>query len=160
MRHKSRPYTSLAIALTCLVTLVQLLFPDRPTVLENWNPRMVISVQYGMFIMFTVVLQAPPTIAFDFRMFTRAPVAFLYLHSVSASAEMSFGSVTNRVMSSAYASTAVRVPLPILIPVSVRSKSHSKRFRHKANNNILSGQPCRTPRCMGKGEVVCPLMRS
>jgi len=63
-------------------------------------------------------------------------------------------------MSSAYATTAVRVTLAILIPVSVRSKRHSKGFRHKANNNILNGQPCRTPHCMGKGDVVCPLMWS
>jgi len=94
MRHTSRPY----ISLTCPATLVQLLFPDWSTVLENWNARMVISLQYGMFIMFTVVFQAPAVIAFDFRMFTRAPFAFSYLRSVSANAGISFGSVTNRVI--------------------------------------------------------------
>ena len=75
VRHKSLPYTSLAIALTCPVTLVQLLFPDCPTELENWNPRMVISVQYGISIMFTVASHEPAAIAFDFRMFRHAPVA-------------------------------------------------------------------------------------
>ena len=115
------------------------------------------SFSYGMVIMFTVVFQTPAAITFDFLMFTRAPVAFSYLSSVSANVGLSFGPVTNRVMSSAYATTAVPVPLPILIPVSVRSKRHSKGFRHEANNNILNGQPCRTPHCMGKGDVVCPL---
>ena len=69
---------------------------------------------------------------------------------------MSFGSVTSRVMSSAYATTAVGVPLPILIHVSVLSKTHSRGFRHKANSNILNRQPFRTPHCMGIGHVVCP----
>ena len=74
--HKSRPYTNFAIASTCPVTLVQLLLPDWPTVLENWKHMMVISVQYGMFIMFTVVFQEPVAISFDFRVFKYAPVAF------------------------------------------------------------------------------------
>ena len=130
MRHTSRPYISLAIALICPVTLVQLLFPDRPTVLENWNPKMVISVQYGMFIVFTIVFQALAAIYFDFRMFTRVPVAFSYLRSVSANAGMSFGSVTNSYVICIH-TTALRVPLLILIPVIIRSKRRSKGFRHK-----------------------------
>ena len=151
-------YTSLAIVLTCPATFVLLFFPDWLTVLEIWKPRMVISVQCGMSIMLTVVFQEPAAIALDFRMFKHAPVAFSYRRSVPANAGMPFGSVTSRVMSSAYATTVVRVPLPILIHVSVRSKSHSRGFRHKANSNILNGQPCRTPHCIGIGHVVCPLM--
>jgi len=80
---------------------------------------MVISVQYGMPIMFTVVSHEPAAIAFDFRMFNHASVASWYLRSVSANAGMSFVSVINNFMSSAYATTAVRIALPILIPVSV-----------------------------------------
>ena len=116
---------------------------------------MVISVQYGMSIMLTVVFHELAAIALDFSMFNHAPLAFSYLRSVWANAGISFGSITNRVMSSAY---AVHVPLPILIAVSVCSKSHRRGFRHKANSNILNGQPCRTPHCMGIGHVVCPLM--
>jgi len=76
--------------------------------------------------MFTVVFQEPAAIAFDFRIFKHVPVAFSYLRSVSSNAGMSFGAVTSRVMSSAYATTAVSVALPFLIPVSVWSKSHSR----------------------------------
>ena len=111
-----------------------------------------------MSIMVTVVFHEPAAIAFDFRMFKLAPVAFSYLRSVSANAGMSFGFVTSRVMLSAYATTAVRVTLQILIPFSVWSRDQSKGFRLKANSSILNGQPCRTPHCMGIGPVVCPLM--
>jgi len=62
--------------LTCPVNLVQLLFPDWPTVLENWKSRMVISAQYGMSIMINVVFQEPVAINLDFRMFKHVPVAF------------------------------------------------------------------------------------
>jgi len=158
MRNKFRPYISLAIALTCPVTLVQMFFPDWSNVLETWNPRMVISVQLGICIMFTVVFYEPAAIAFDFRMFKHAPAAFSYLRSVSANAGMSFGSVTCRIMPFACATTAVRVALPILIPVGVWSRSHSKGFRQKAKSYILNGQPCHTPHCMRIGPMVCPLM--
>jgi len=55
-------------------------------VLENWKHKMVISVQYGMSIMLTVVFQEPAAIALDLRIFKHAPVTFSYLRSVSANA--------------------------------------------------------------------------
>ena len=61
-------------------------------------------------------------------------------------------------MSSAYATTAVRVALPIRIPLSVWFRSHSKGFRLKTNSSILKGKPCLIPPCMGIGPIVCPLM--
>ena len=91
------------------------------------------------------------------NMFNHAPVAFSYLRSIWANVGMSFGSVTSRVMSSAYVTTAVRVALPILKPVSVSSGNHMKKFRLKANSNILKGQHFVTPHCIGIGPVVWPL---
>jgi len=119
---------------------------------------MVISVQYEMSIMLTAVFQEPGAIALDFLMFKLTPVAFSYLRSDSVIAGSSVGSVTNKVMSSAYATVAVRVPLPTLILVSVWSKSYRGGFRHKTNSSILKGQPCLTPPCMGIAPVVCPLI--
>jgi hypothetical protein len=71
--HRSLPYTSLARALTFLVTLDQVTFPDRATVLVNLKPSMVISGQYGMSNMFIDVSHEPDAMALDFRMFKQAP---------------------------------------------------------------------------------------
>jgi hypothetical protein len=71
---------------------------------------------------------------------------------------MSSGAVTNRVKSSAYATTAVFVVRPILIPVSLWSSRCSNGFKTKAKSNMLKGHPCRTEHCMGIGPVVCPLI--
>ena len=76
--------------------------------------------------MLTAVFQEPSASALDFLMFKLTLVAFSYLRSVSVNAGSSFGSVTNKVMSSAYATVAVRVPLPIPIPVSVWSKNQTQ----------------------------------
>ena len=108
--------------------------------------------------MFTVLSHDPAAVAFDFHMFKQAPVAVSYPHSVSANAGLYLGYVTNRVMSSLYATAAVGVALSILIAASVWSRRHSKGIRLKANINTLNRQSCHTPQCMGIGPVVCPLM--
>jgi len=75
VKHRSLPYRSLAWALTFLVTLDQVTFPDRATVLVNLKPSMVISGQYGISNKFIDVSHEPAAMALDFRMFKQALVA-------------------------------------------------------------------------------------
>ena len=65
-----------AWVITPPLVFAKLLFIDCSTVLVKLKPRILISVWYDMFRALEIVLHPPTANAFDFFVFTRAPVAF------------------------------------------------------------------------------------
>jgi len=102
----SRPYVSLAWALTLPVTFAQVLFIGCSMVLVKVTPRIFTSVWSGMSRVSVVVLHPPTANVFDFFAFRLAPVAFSW-HCMSVRMTGKSVGVMKIVTSSAYANTTV-----------------------------------------------------
>jgi len=72
---------------------------------------------------------------------------------------MSAGAVIKIMKSLAYVTTAVLVVrCTILLPMRCRSNIYIRGFKTKANSNMVTGQPCLTEHCMGKGPATLSLI--
>ena len=103
-----------------------------------------------MSMMFKSVSHLPRAIAFDFCMFTVAPVAASYRSSKSFNLGTSSTTVRNIVTSSVYAvATVFECCLPILMPLRFFSKDYIRGFRHSTYSIMLRGHPWRMELLIG-----------